>query len=58
MLVLSRKTSERIRIGDDIAITVVRISPYNVRLGIDAPRHLTVIREELEQRQKAEKDVA
>lgn len=53
MLVLSRKPNERIWIGDEITVTVVRISPHNVRLGIDAPRHLTVIREELEQRQKA-----
>jgi carbon storage regulator len=47
MLVLSRKPGERILIGDDIAVTVVRIGPNTVRLGIDAPRHLNIIRDEL-----------
>lgn len=47
MLVLSRKTSERILIGDDIAITVVRIGPNSVRIGIEAPRTMNIVREEL-----------
>jgi carbon storage regulator len=47
MLVLSRKPGERILIGDNITVTVVRIGPNNVRLGIDAPRHLNIVREEL-----------
>jgi carbon storage regulator len=47
MLVLSRKPGERIMIGDNITVTVVRIGPNNVRLGIDAPRHLNIVREEL-----------
>ncbi len=47
MLVLSRKTGERIMIGDKIAITVVRISQGTVRIGIDAPRDLSVVREEV-----------
>jgi carbon storage regulator len=47
MLVLSRKVGERILIGDQIAITVVRINATTVRLGIDAPSKLTVVREEL-----------
>lgn len=50
MLVLSRKVGERIWIGEDIAITVVRISNNGVRLGIDAPHELPVIREELKKR--------
>lgn len=50
MLVLSRKLGERIRIGDSISITVVRISGGGVRLGIEAPAEFAVIREELFQK--------
>ena len=49
MLVLSRKAGERILIGDKIAITVVRLSHNNVRLGIEAPDNLSIVREELTQ---------
>jgi carbon storage regulator len=48
MLVLSRKESERIRLGDNIVLTVVRVSGDKVRLGIEAPSDLLVLREELE----------
>lgn len=47
MLVLSRKVGERIWIGEDISITVVRITGGGVRLGIDAPSEMPVVREEL-----------
>ncbi|MCA9046038.1 MAG: carbon storage regulator [Planctomycetaceae bacterium] len=47
MLVLSRKPGERILIGDQVAITIVRIGPNTVRLGIDAPRDMNIVREEL-----------
>ncbi|MFQ5735142.1 MAG: carbon storage regulator [Planctomycetaceae bacterium] len=47
MLVLSRKLGERILVGDDIAITIVRIGPNNVRVGIEAPRSMNIVREEL-----------
>lgn len=47
MLVLSRKAGERILIGDDVAITVVRIGPNSVRIGIEAPRTMNIVREEL-----------
>ena len=48
MLVLSRKEAERIRLGDSIVVTVVRVSGDKVRLGIDAPPNIVVLREELE----------
>ncbi len=48
MLVLSRRESERIRLGDSIVITVVRVSGDKVRLGIEAPSDVLVLREELE----------
>lgn len=47
MLILSRKPGERILIGDKVQITVVRIGPNTVRLGIDAPRDMNIVREEL-----------
>ena len=49
MLVLSRKKDEKIIIGDNIAIMVVDIQGDKVRLGIDAPREVTVHREEVYQ---------
>ena len=47
MLVLSRKVGERIFVGDQVTITVVRITGGGVRIGIEAPPDLTVVREEL-----------
>ena len=55
MLVLSRKPGEKILIGDSVAITVVRIGPNTVRLGIEAPRELPVIREELDGEPKTDR---
>jgi carbon storage regulator len=48
MLVLSRKESQRIRLGDSIVITIVKISGDKVRVGIDAPANVLVLRDELE----------
>jgi carbon storage regulator len=50
MLVLSRKESQTIRIGDDIEITLVRVSGDRVRVGIQAPPELLILRGELEKR--------
>ena len=47
MLVLSRKIGQRILIGDDIVITVVRVSGDKCRIGIDAPKVVPIVREEL-----------
>jgi len=47
MLVLSRKEAERIRLGDSIVLTIVRVSGDKVRLGIEAPPDVVVLREEL-----------
>mgnify|MGYP001574884839 CR=1 FL=1 len=49
MLVLSRKVGESFVIGDQIAVTVVRVSGGVVRLGIEAPLRFTVMRAELMQ---------
>ncbi len=48
MLVLSRKQNERIRVGDSVVVTVVRVSGDKVRIGIEAPPHVRVLRDELE----------
>ncbi|HPM83626.1 MAG TPA: carbon storage regulator CsrA [Candidatus Anammoximicrobium sp.] len=50
MLVLSRKVGERILIGDQISVTVVRITGGGVRLGVEAPPDMAVIRQELKDR--------
>jgi len=52
MLVLSRKVGESIVIGDNIKITVVKINGNNVRLGIEAPKEIPVVREELSKKQQ------
>jgi carbon storage regulator len=48
MLVLSRKESERIKLGNSIVLTVIRVSGDRVRLGIEAPPDVIVLREELQ----------
>lgn len=48
MLVLSRKQNERIRVGDSVVVTVVRVSGDKVRIGIEAPPSMRVLRDELE----------
>jgi carbon storage regulator len=47
MLVLSRKQTERLRLGDSIVLTIIRVSGDKVRLGIEAPPDVLVLREEL-----------
>jgi len=48
MLVLTRKVKEQIVIGDNITITLVRMQGNSVRIGIDAPKDVRVIRGELQ----------
>jgi carbon storage regulator CsrA len=47
MLVLTRKVREQIKIGNDIVITVLRVKGQSVRIGIEAPRGIRVLRAEL-----------
>lgn len=47
MLILTRKTGESIMIGDDIAITVLRVMGDTVKIGIEAPRSIPIYREEI-----------
>ncbi|MDG2409606.1 MAG: carbon storage regulator [Pirellulales bacterium] len=55
MLVLSRRESERIRVGESIVVTVVRLGGDKVRIGIEAPSDMLVLRDELETHQCLEK---
>jgi carbon storage regulator CsrA len=47
MLVLTRKPQQQIRIGDNITVTIVKIKGNTVRVGIEAPRSVRVVRGEL-----------
>ncbi len=47
MLILTRKIGESIVIGDDIVIKVVETGKNTIRIGIDAPREITVLRQEV-----------
>ena len=47
MLILTRQKQERIRIGNDVTVTIVDIKGDKVRLGIDAPQEVSVHREEV-----------
>ena len=48
MLVLSRKVGEKILIGDEIVVTVVRVAQGVVRIGVEAPSDLPIVREEIQ----------
>jgi carbon storage regulator len=50
MLILTRKPGENVRIGDDIAVTVLGVKGNQVRIGIKAPDYVTILREELVER--------
>jgi carbon storage regulator len=47
MLVLTRKVDEEIVIGDDIVVKIVRVKGGSIRIGIEAPRNVRVMRSEL-----------
>jgi carbon storage regulator len=47
MLVLSRKVGERIHVGDDVVLEIRRIAGNRVTLALDAPRHIRILRGEL-----------
>jgi carbon storage regulator len=59
VLVLSRKVGERILIGERITVTVVKLGHGGVRIGIDAPPEMAVVREELaEEMRRADEEAA
>ena len=56
MLILTRKTTEVIRVGNDVQVIVLAIKGKEVRLGIIAPSDVTVDREEVAERKRRERD--
>lgn len=50
MLILSRKLGESIVIGEDVSVTILGITGGQIRIGIDAPKHVAVHREEIFQK--------
>ena len=58
MLVLSRKKGETIRIGDDIEITIVATANDQVKIGIQAPKNVEILRQEVFEEIQAENKAA
>jgi carbon storage regulator len=58
MLVLSRKLGEKIVIGDNILVTVVKIDRNQIRIGIEAPPEVPVYREEIAPQRVAKRPLA
>ncbi|MEJ2087389.1 MAG: carbon storage regulator CsrA [Gammaproteobacteria bacterium] len=55
MLILTRKTGERLMIGDEISLTVLAVRGNQVRIGVRAPPQVAVHREEIHERIKKER---
>ena len=58
MLILSRKTNEKIMIGDDISVSIIEIRGDHVRIGVDAPKSVKVFRQEVFDAIRAENKAA
>lgn len=56
MLILTRRVGETLMIGNEVEVTVLEIRGNQARIGIKAPRNVTVHREEIGRRVKAEND--
>jgi carbon storage regulator len=56
MLILTRRTGETLRIGDDVEVTVMAVNGLQVRIGIKAPRNVAVDRLEIAERKQRERE--
>lgn len=54
MLILTRRVGEALMIGDEVAVTILGVKGSQVRIGVRAPKHVTVHREEIYERINAE----
>ena len=57
MLILTRRIGQAFVVDRDITVSVIAVHGNNVRLGIDAPDHIAVFREEISERLRREKDL-
>lgn len=58
MLILSRKTDQQIKIGDDITITIIEVRGEQVKIGVEAPKSVKVFRNEVFSAIKSENNAA
>jgi carbon storage regulator len=58
MLILTRRVGETLMVGDEVTITVLAVKGNQVRLGVNAPKHVAVHREEIYERIRKEGDPA
>lgn len=58
MLILTRRVGETLMIGDEVTVTVLGVKGNQVRIGINAPKNVSVHREEIYQRIKGENEAA
>jgi carbon storage regulator len=56
MLILTRRVGETLMIGDDVAVTVLGVKGNQVRIGVNAPKHVAVHREEIYERIRRERE--
>ncbi len=56
MLILTRRVGESLIIGDDVVVNVLGVKGNQIRIGVDAPKEVSVHREEIYDRIQAEKD--
>ena len=58
MLILTRRVGESLMIGDEVTVTLLSVKGNQVRVGVNAPRHIAVHREEIYERLKRERQLS